>query len=88
MNRNNRKKLYEIIFEAETPAGKAFDIVLIILILITVMAVIPESIPTAHSRFGTWLKLTEWITTILFTIEYIIRMHYSVKCVEKNYDND
>jgi len=79
MKRNNRTRLYEVIFESETPAGKAFDIVLIILIFITVMAVILESIPTIHSRFGALLKFIEWIITILFTIEYIIRIWASPK---------
>jgi len=79
MERNYRKKLHEIIFEAETPAGKAFDIVLIILILITVLAVILESVSAIHSRFGTWLILIEWIITILFTIEYIVRIWTSPK---------
>lgn len=79
MDRNYRKKLYEIIFEAETPAGKAFDLVLIILIVITVLAIILESVPAINSRYGTWLKLIEWVITILFTIEYIVRIWASPK---------
>lgn len=79
MDRNYKKNLYEIIFEAETPAGKAFDIVLIFLIVITVLAVILESVPAINSNYGTWLKLIEWIITILFTIEYIVRIWASPK---------
>jgi len=79
MNRNYRKKLYEIIFEADTFAGKAFDLVLIILIVATVLAVVLESVSSINTRFGVWLKLIEWIITILFTIEYVVRIWASPK---------
>lgn len=79
MARNYRKKIYDIIFEADTFTGKAFDLVLIILILITVLAVILESVPSIHLRFGTWLIFIEWIITILFTIEYVVRIWASPK---------
>jgi voltage-gated potassium channel len=69
-----RRKLYEIIFEAETPAGKAFDIVLLIAIILSVIAVLLESVAAIRARYGDWLRAFEWVMTILFTIEYGLRL--------------
>ena len=69
-----RKKLYQIIFDADTPAGKGFDLVLVVVIIISVMAVIFESIPEFNARFGPQLHQTEWIITIIFTLEYLARI--------------
>lgn len=77
-NDSFRKHLYEIIFEADTPAGKAFDIALLILISASVLVVMLESIASIHLRFGELLSYLEWGFTILFTIEYLLRL-YSTK---------
>jgi voltage-gated potassium channel len=69
-----RAKLYEIIFEADTPAGKAFDIALLITIILSVIAVLLESVAGVRARYGTWLRAFEWLVTILFTIEYCLRL--------------
>ena len=69
-----REKLYEIIFEADTPAGKNFDLLLIFVIILSVMAVILESIPNVAARFGSPLHMFEWAITIIFTLEYITRI--------------
>lgn len=69
-----RQKVYEIVFEAETKAGKAFDISLIFLILISVGAVLLESIKDVRDVFETELHIIEWSLTALFTIEYILRL--------------
>ncbi len=69
-----RKKLYEIIFKADTPAGKAFDVVLIICILASVAVVMLDSIASVRQQWGSVLYVTEWLFTALFTIEYILRM--------------
>lgn len=69
-----RQKVYEIVFEAETPAGKAFDISLIFLILISVGAVLLESIKGVRDIFETELHIIEWSLTALFTVEYILRL--------------
>ncbi|MGK0290703.1 MAG: voltage-gated potassium channel [bacterium] len=74
-----KQKLYEIIFGADTPAGKAFDLALIIVILISVVAVMLESIKPIREEFGFYLRALEWILTILFTIEYLVRIY----CVRK-----
>ncbi len=75
---NFRNRLYEIIFEADTPAGKAFDIILLIAILLSVIAVSLDSVEIIHIQYQFAFQLTEWILTILFTIEYILRI-YTVK---------
>lgn len=69
-----RAKLYEIIFEAETPAGKLFDVLLLITILLSVLTVMLESVDKIQSNYGTILYTLEWFFTILFTIEYFFRL--------------
>jgi voltage-gated potassium channel len=79
-----RDTLREIIFEAETPAGKAFDIGLLIAIILSVVAVLLESVADVRAQYGGMLRAAEWFFTILFTIEYLLRLicvgrplHYS-----------
>ena len=73
-NNDWRDKLHEIIFEAETPAGKTFDVILIFCILSSVTAVILESVENIADRYGDTLHAIEWFFTILFTIEYTLRL--------------
>ncbi len=67
-------KLHEIIFEADTPAGKTFDIILILSIVLSVIAVMLDSMKPVQMQFGYELFIVEWIFTILFTAEYILRL--------------
>jgi voltage-gated potassium channel len=69
-----RGKLHEVIFEAETPAGKAFDIVLILSITLSIITVFLDSVQSLHTQYGQTLYRIEWFFTILFSIEYIFRM--------------
>lgn len=69
-----RACLHEVIFEADTPLGKGFDILLIASILISVLAVMLDSIITVHLRFGDLLYGVEWLFTIIFTVEYLLRL--------------
>ncbi|TXK74324.1 ion transporter [Mesonia sp. HuA40] len=69
-----REKLHDIIYEAETPAGKAFDVVLLIFIFLSVIFVMLESVPGLEPWVYEYLIYAEWIITILFTIEYILRI--------------
>ena len=69
-----RDKLHEVIFEAETPAGKTFDVVLIFCILASVTAVVLESVENIGDKYGDALHAVEWFFTILFTIEYTLRL--------------
>ena len=69
-----RAQLHEVIFEADTPMGKAFDVVLLAGILISVLAVVLESVEEIRQRYGEILYFIEWAFTILFTFEYIARV--------------
>lgn len=69
-----RKQVHEIIFEADTRAGRAFDIALLLLIVVSVVAVMLESVEEVRARWGRLLVAIEWTITILFTIEYIVRL--------------
>ena len=69
-----RKKLYIIIFESDTPAGKAFDVILLILILLSILTVVLESVVSINKEYGPLLITLEWFFTICFTIEYILRI--------------
>ncbi len=73
-NRRWRDILFEIIFEADTPAGKWFDIILIICILISVLTVMLDSVSSIREKHGELLYAVEWFFTILFTVEYIFRL--------------
>ncbi len=69
-----RQRVHEIIFEADTPAGKTFDVLLIASILISVAAVMLDSIGAIRVQFSAQLYAIEWFFTLLFTIEYILRL--------------
>lgn len=70
-----RERLHEIIFEADTPEGRAFDIVLIWSIIMSVGLVILDSVSWISERFGTELYIAEWAFTILFTFELLLRLY-------------
>lgn len=70
----NKKRLHEIIFEADTPEGKAFDVIIIVLIFISIFLVLVDSIAPVHERYRTYLRIAEWTITGLFLIEYILRI--------------
>ena len=74
MNKKLKNKLYQIIFEAETPSGKLFDVILLITIVCSVICVSLESVADISSKYGSILRTLEWIFTILFTIEYFLRI--------------
>lgn len=69
-----QKRLYRIIFESDTPAGKTFDIVLLVLILASIGVVMADSVPALHTRYGRGFIVVEWAFTIVFTLEYLLRM--------------
>ena len=70
----NRKKLHDIIFEADTPKGKLFDVVLLWAIVLSVVVVMLESVPDIKAEYGPLLRYIEYFFTGLFTIEYILRI--------------
>ena len=69
-----RAKLHELIFEADTPHGRFFDITLLILIVLSVVVVLLDSVSSIHTRFGNFLLNIEWFFTILFSFEYLARI--------------
>lgn len=74
IERSWRYKLHEIIYEADTPMGKAFDVSLLIVILLSVIVVMLESVHSIDLKYHELFHVIEWIITILFTIEYIARI--------------
>ncbi len=71
---NLRDRVREIIFEADTPAGKAFDVALLVSILVSVLAVMLDSVARVHTHYGHILYYIEWTFTVAFTIEYFVRL--------------
>ncbi len=69
-----RLRLHEIIFEADTPSGKLFDILLILAIILSVIAVMFDSVAEVRREHGRMLYVIEWFFTLLFTAEYITRI--------------
>ncbi len=71
---NARRKLHDIIYESDTRAGKIFDLFLLSLIVISIAAVMLESVASIRLRFGHELVVVEWMITVFFTVEYIARI--------------
>ncbi|KGL63675.1 ion transporter [Polaribacter sp. Hel1_85] len=73
-NTSWKHRLHEIIYEADTRAGKLFDVVLLIAILASILLVMLESVESFDAKYHNFLNISEWIITILFSIEYILRI--------------
>lgn len=69
-----REKINRIIFGHDTQGGKLFDIILLWVILASVIVVVLESVSSLHVRFGNFFFYAEWTITILFTLEYVLRI--------------
>jgi len=69
-----KQRAYRIIFESDTPAGQAFDAVLLVAIVLSVLTVMLESVTHIAAQYGPFLRTVEWIFTGLFLVEYIIRL--------------
>jgi len=67
-NTSWKHRLLEIIYEADTRAGKLFDVVLLIAILASVLLVMLESVESIDSKYHYYLNISEWVITLLFTI--------------------
>lgn len=72
-----KQKLHRVIFGTDTPMGKLFDVVLIWAILISVAALMLDSIEVVNQRYGPWLLALEWMFTVVFTVEYLLRIYCS-----------
>ena len=73
-NKSLKSLLHEIIYEADTPVGKLFDILLLFLILLSVFVVMLDSIDIFHENYRYLFDIIEWIITIVFSIEYALRI--------------
>jgi voltage-gated potassium channel len=69
-----RRHMYDVIFEADTRAGRRFDIALVCAILLSILVVVLDSVPLLHDDYGAALHLLEWLFTLLFTVEYVARI--------------
>ncbi len=69
-----KHKIHEVIYEADTPSGKLFDIILLVLIIFSIILVMLESIASIDEEYHQLLYIGEWVVTILFSIEYILRI--------------
>lgn len=74
-----KSSLHSVIFESNTPLGKLFDIVLLIVISFSVIIVMIDSVENVHNKYGDLFLYLEWIITIIFTIEYALRIFSSIK---------
>ena len=74
-----RKNLYIIIFGTHTPAGKNFDVILLIAIVLSIAVVFLESVESLEEKFGPAFRIAEWVFTVIFTIEYLTRIIASKK---------
>jgi voltage-gated potassium channel len=70
-----RRRLHEVVFEADTRAGRLFDAFVVGAILASVLVVFLESVPSVRARYGAQLLVLEWTFTILFTVEYALRLY-------------
>ena len=69
-----RARLHEIVFEADTPEGRAFDVGLIAVIVLSILTVMLDSVRPIAARHGEVLRVAEWVFTVVFTVEYILRL--------------
>ena len=69
-----KEKWHEIIYEADSRWGRIFDIVLIVAILFSIILVMLESVKELDSKYHNFFNISEWVITILFSIEYVLRI--------------
>ncbi len=69
-----KERIRHIIFDHDTPAAKTFDVVLMVLIVFSVLLVMFETVDEIEARYGTLLLVLEWIVTVVFTVEYVLRL--------------
>lgn len=69
-----QQRLHQVIFEADTPAGKLFDVLLLVFILLSLVLVMAESVPSINAEYGHKIRVLEWVVTAVFSIEYVLRL--------------
>ena len=73
-----KQQLRSVIFGTETPAGKHFDITLMVCIVLSVILIFIDTIEHINSRYGDYISIAEWTFTVFFTVEYILRLYCSL----------
>lgn len=73
--RDFRARVARIVFESDTPAGRAFDIALLWAIVLSILLVVLESVPSIRASYGESIRTLEWVFTLLFTVEYLVRLY-------------
>ena len=74
---NLKDRLDAVIFRTDTKEGKLFDLILLISIILSILIVFLDSEPSVNRQYGYFLLVAEWVFTILFTVEYILRIYAS-----------
>ena len=74
-----RRRLGDVIFEHDKPPDKLFDIVVLVLIVLSIILVMLESVPWIRESYGGVLRVAEWVFTVLFTVEYTLRIYTARK---------
>ena len=69
-----RKKVHDIIYEADTPTGRLFDVILLFLIITSILLVMLESVESINAKHEDFFHFAEWVITIIFSLEYIARI--------------
>lgn len=75
VNRDFRERLARIVFESDTPAGRRFDVVLLWAIVLSILLVMLDSVQSVRAEYGETLRFLEWSFTVLFTLEYLLRLY-------------
>lgn len=70
-----RERLHQIVFEAETPEGRWFDVALLFMILLSIVLLMLETVPSLSAKWGHLFYVLEWVITVFFTVEYIVRLY-------------
>ncbi|WP_432712595.1 ion transporter [Pedobacter sp.] len=74
-----RKKIYTVVFGSDTPGGRLFDRVLLVLIILSILSVFLESVASLRAKYLLYILIAEWLFTAIFTVEYILRIYSSEK---------
>lgn len=74
---SRREQLHTVIFQTDTPAGRRFDKILLVVILLSLLVTIIDSMPSVHRDYATFLTWIEWGFTLVFAVEYILRLYCS-----------
>ncbi|WP_434680809.1 ion transporter [Pseudomonas sp. R1-18] len=79
---SRRQRLHTIIFETDTPAGRRFDKTLLVIILLSLLVTIIDSIESLHREYSTVFTIFEWGFTLIFAVEYLLRLYCSPRPVK------